>query len=272
MHKRHYAQRQHIIHSLNALCYQLHALSFFLSPSVWSLALRIISQLQCAKPRDIDATRSLRFFYAMLLLFNGPTLWNHATQGAAEGRAIVLDFVGMAYVPSKAQLIVLDLLIVFLQLLLTTIAYETSVWYTSSASAEDTLLPDTISPLPSSLPSPITSSPPPTPTNSSMRDEESNTTKMGSRTGVPQYVLDLRLRPIIARLRSPVPPPPSANSDSLLPLPNTTSWPLPAGMRMLMRGAGGRTREAGSATVAGVASAERTERERPIPGAMQSLD
>lgn len=29
------------------------------------------------------------------MLFNVPSLWFHATQGAAEGRAIVLDFVGL---------------------------------------------------------------------------------------------------------------------------------------------------------------------------------
>lgn len=37
----------------------------------------------------------MRFFFTMVLFFNVPIFWTHATQGAAEGRALVLDFIGM---------------------------------------------------------------------------------------------------------------------------------------------------------------------------------
>lgn len=112
MHKRFHAQRQHIVHSvrtqelqhdsqlkkilqLDTLLYQLHTLSFFLSPSIWIYIVRILSQFQYSKPRELDPSRSLRFFYSMVLLFNLPSLWKHFTRGEAGGRVIILDFIGM---------------------------------------------------------------------------------------------------------------------------------------------------------------------------------
>jgi hypothetical protein len=75
--------------------YQLHTLSFFLSPSIWIYIVRILSQFQYSKPRELDPSRSLRFFYSMVLLFNLPSLWKHSTRGEVGGRAIILDFIGM---------------------------------------------------------------------------------------------------------------------------------------------------------------------------------
>lgn len=95
MHRRHHAQRQHIIHSLDTTLYQLHTLSFFLSPSLWSYLCRIFAQFQCSKPRDLDATRSLRFFFVIVFTLNLPSLWLHALHRPGEGRSIILDFIGM---------------------------------------------------------------------------------------------------------------------------------------------------------------------------------
>lgn len=112
MHRRHHAQRQHIIHSvrflinfsspsltnlykLDTTLYQLHTLSFFLSPSLWGYLCRIFAQFQCSKPRDLDATRSLRFFFVIVFTLNLPSLWLHAFHRAGEGRSIILDFIGM---------------------------------------------------------------------------------------------------------------------------------------------------------------------------------
>ncbi|KAF8219927.1 hypothetical protein L208DRAFT_1426969 [Tricholoma matsutake] len=246
MHKRYHTQRQHIIHSFDALLYQLHTLSFILSPSIWSFVCRLVSQVQCSKPRDLDATasRSLRFFFFNILFFNAPSLWYHATQGAAEGRAVVLDFVGLAYVPSKLQLLRLDVFIIFLQMVLTTIAYEASLFESSAEpDTHDMLLPIPDSPMLSPAPLSESTSRYSTPLSAIISEH----TKSYFPTSASQYVIDLRIAPIIARLRNPPPPPRAATSDTSLPLPNTTPWHFPRGMRMLMRGS--QTRREGGGTV-----------------------
>jgi len=216
MHRRYHAQRQHIIHSLDALLYQLHTLSFFLSPAIWTFVLRILSQYQCTNPRDFDSTRSLRFFFLLLIFLNAATFWTHATQGAAEGKAVVLDFIGMASAPSKAQLLMLDFFIIFLQMLLTTIAYETSILQDSP----DADIGGNV-PLISSFPS--TPLPTTTPTRPKLYTTDPSS----------PYIVDLQLSPIIAQLRHPPPPVArNATQDSVLPMPNTT--PLPLGMSLLL--------------------------------------
>jgi len=149
-----------------------------------------------------------------------------------EGRAIVLDFIGLAYVPTSLQLLSLDLLIIFLQLVLTTIAYETSLLQSNmNADTPDMLLPDSFTTSPMNLLSIHTA--PENPQEGMPLLLESG--KETSFNASP-YIVDLRLRPILLRLRDP---PPSIartqNSNSYLPLPNTSPWPLPSGMRMLMR-------------------------------------
>ncbi|KAJ3517251.1 hypothetical protein NLJ89_g625 [Agrocybe chaxingu] len=260
MHKRFHVQRQHIIHSLDTLLYQLHTLSFFLSPSLWIYVCRIIAQFQCIRPRELDANRSLRFFYFTVIILNVPSLWNHSTKGASEGRAIILDFIGMAHTPSKAQLFLLDISIVFLQLVLTTIAYETSVYYTSAQlEPEDFLLPDPPTPFSIPLFRLPTEAPPESPIYPPSPSPQSKT--VSSAHSLP-YVLDLRFNAIMTRLRTPPPPPPVPSSDSFLPLPNTTPWRLP-GLRMLLR-TGRQIR-----TTRGTPSTTPTDRQR-VPGAMEA--
>ncbi|KLO15387.1 hypothetical protein SCHPADRAFT_871150 [Schizopora paradoxa] len=132
---RHHAQRKHIIHSLNSLLYQLHTLSFFLAPSIIAYLCRCGTQFQFAKPRDLDGKRSLRFWFVIILLVNMGSVWSHATEGAPEGKTIVLDFVGMGRKPSKAQLLWLDFTIILLECILSTIAFETSL---ANAMPDDT--------------------------------------------------------------------------------------------------------------------------------------
>ncbi|KAJ7924886.1 hypothetical protein B0H13DRAFT_1976538 [Mycena leptocephala] len=214
MHKRLRAQQKHIIQSLDILLYQLHVLAFFLSPSIWTLIFRLLSQSQCSKPRELDTAWSLRAFFALLVSLNIITVWNHATSGASDSKTVILDFIGLAYTPSKFRLLSLDIFIVFLQMVLATIAYETS-FAKDNDNATDAVLsvPDASSIAvpgrPKSYPTPRTSTP---------------------------FVIDLRFRAVIARLRNPLPPPPSGNGNlDGLPLPNTTPWPLPAmGLRMLL--------------------------------------
>jgi hypothetical protein len=112
MSKRFYAQRQHIISSvrlmlllpeeifynflkLDILLYQLQALSFFLSPSLFLSFCRLVAQFICSKPRELDPERALRFFYVICLFLSLPSLCIHLVRGVVEGRAIILDFIGM---------------------------------------------------------------------------------------------------------------------------------------------------------------------------------
>ncbi|KAH6910374.1 hypothetical protein BKA70DRAFT_1272902 [Coprinopsis sp. MPI-PUGE-AT-0042] len=246
MPKRFYAQRQHLVFSLDALLYQLHVVAFFLSPSVWELILRLISQFHCGRPKDVDLTHSLRFFYTIIFLTNLPLVWTHSIYGASEGRAVILDFVGMAYIPSKLQLVVHDITTILLQWILITLSYETALSAANSDSPDTLLEPDpstTDLPLPSSLPTPITSrSTSPEPSSQLRKSLQRPTTPPP--TNVPPEILDLRFSAVIARLRNP---PPAVNPRSQsegsfsLPLPITAGLPLPAGMRMLMRAQARRT-------------------------------
>ncbi|KAF7315607.1 DUF1746 domain-containing protein [Mycena indigotica] len=209
MNKRRYAQRKHIVQSFDNLLYQLHVLGFFNSNVVGdpfpltTLLIRCLAQSQCSKPRDQDPAWSLRIFFGILLGLHGLIMWNHATAPASD-RVVILDFIGTAFVPSKVRLITFDLFIMFLQMLLTIITYETSL----------------------------------------MREEprpDPHSENVGKPH--PPYALDLHFSSVVARLRTPPTPAMIRNlpADGL-PLPNTTPWPLPAvGLRVLLGVPPGRT-------------------------------
>ncbi|GBE80984.1 hypothetical protein SCP_0307070 [Sparassis crispa] len=236
----HHAQRQHIIYSLDALVYQLHTLSFLLSPSIWAYLCRVSSQFQFSRPRTLDSSRTLRFWYLVIVFFNIGSVWSHAAQGAAHGRSVILDFVGLAYTPSKAHLLFLDFLIIFLNMLLVTIAFETSLSSAMPPNTPDPLLPS------------ITTSPMPL-----LEETPKN-------VDTP-YVINIRLSTLFYRLRYPPPPPPphDSSTEDLLPLPITTSWQTRSALGLLSRARQARTQirdaaiararpadtEAGSSTV-----------------------
>ncbi|KAF8630662.1 hypothetical protein AX15_002810 [Amanita polypyramis BW_CC] len=221
-----HAQRQHIIASLDALLYQLDTLAFFFAPSLLPYLCRLLAQSQCSKPKDDDTSHSLRFYLILIVLLNLPSLWYHFTRSSFEDRAVVLDFVGLAYAPSKLQLITLDALIIFLQILLATIAYETALSVNTSE-------PDIFAPLPPS-------------SRAEAKDIHS------------QYVIDMRFRPFLSRLRNP---PPIRQSPSL-PLPNTAPWSLPTGMGLALMRAGRRMRTGGNNRPGG--------RDRRFPGTLDN--
>lgn len=210
MHRRHDAQRQNIIDSLDHLIFQLYCLSFFLAPALLPLFFRVFSHY-----REASCKLSLRAWFILLCLSNLPSFWSHARDGAAEGRAIVLDFVGMGHVPSKLHLLLLDVFIVVLQMVLATISHEKSLHASSPSASPDTLLP---TPMASTPPLPFTSS-------------EEDVPKNGGHE--PAWVVDLRIRHIISRLREPAPS--RSEAYSMLPLPNTTPLPIPLHLRAIMR-------------------------------------
>ncbi|KAF5354942.1 hypothetical protein D9756_005349 [Leucocoprinus leucothites] len=245
---RYYAQRQHLVHSLDSLIRQLSTLSFLLSPSVFIYLSRLLVQLQCV---PFDPSHPLRFFYVLILFCNAVALWIHAIQGASEGRALVIDFIGLSYTPSRIQLLSLDLFIAFLQLLIATLAYETQLYYRSTdADALDVLLPE------ASIPStPLTSGYSPLamdfrPSSPSDPDTPETSITKDSRKNPTSCIIDLQFSQVISRLRNPPPPVPQRD-ESLLPLPNTTALPLPASLRMIMRANARARRERGSANTGG---------------------
>lgn len=92
---------------------------------------------------------------------------------------------------------------------------------------------------------------------------------MSPKNAVP-IVVDFRVTAIMRHFRHPPPPPRSTSIDPVLPLPNTTPWPLPAGMRMLMR-ASRQIRVAGGAGTSTGPPAD-GGREPTVPGAMNTRD
>ncbi|KAJ3802982.1 hypothetical protein GGU11DRAFT_763430 [Lentinula aff. detonsa] len=253
---RYYAQRKHIIQALDALLYQLFCFSFYLSPSMFNLFLRLSAQLVCATTRELSPTMSLGSFFFFPLFSNSFSLWNHATMGSTEGRAAVLDFVGLAYAPSKFQLLFVDFSIVFLELLLTIISFEIHTPESGTADSYDYLLPTPASPIPPLIPS------------RSLETSFANQKAFESPNSEPQYIVDIRFSSIRARLRNtPAISRTSNSQDTLIPFPNTTSWPIP--MSLLMRAAGRRRQTTAERAVAPSRDTGQEDRgNRTVPGGM----
>ncbi|KAI0762080.1 hypothetical protein BD413DRAFT_585377 [Trametes elegans] len=226
-----HAQRKHIIQSLNSLLYQLHTISFLLSPRLWAYFCRVLVQFQFVRPREIDSQRSLRFWFFCILSSNAPALYAHAAKNPASGRTLILDFVGNNGVPPRALLLFLDFAIMFFQAILTAVAYETSLTRDMPADTPDPLQPV---PIPSTPISPLP-----------IDDTDVKPLDSALHEDGTEYIIDLRLRPLLQRLRHPpsVPPPPQPRiSEDLLPLPNTTSFQLAQSLRLLRASARRRER------------------------------
>ncbi|KAF8510573.1 hypothetical protein BU17DRAFT_77661 [Hysterangium stoloniferum] len=235
---RQHAQRRHIIRSIDRLCYQLFVLSFLQAPSLLQLVARSTSQFQLSRPRDFDGDRSLRFWVFILCCANTGSLLNHITYHASEvasRKGLILDFIGMANLPSKTELLTLDCLIIFLQLIVLCISYETSLSLALPPDHPDPLSPDDI--------------------QSTGIDLESSSKLDSSRS-----VLHLRFRPTMRRILDPPPLIPRANSSDL-PLPNTTPFIFPSTFRTRSRAQG--RREATMNEGEG-----RTAPERVVPGGL----
>jgi len=216
---------------------------------VFIYLLRLVVQLQCGPSGEFDPSYPLRFFYGLILFCSTVVLWIHAVRGASEGRGLIIDFIGLcellahvpsvlhlntawpAYVPSRIQLLSLDLFIIVLQLLTATVGYETQLYFKSAgADTPDVLLPE--DPTSSTSLSPLAASFQ-TLSTSDSDTPETNLRKV-SRRNSALCIIDLRLSAVISRLRNPLPPIRQGN-DTLLPLPNTTALRIPASLRMILR-------------------------------------
>ncbi|KAH8988036.1 hypothetical protein EDB92DRAFT_1873472 [Lactarius akahatsu] len=198
MHIRYATQRQHIVDSLDALLYQLHALSFLLAPSIVTLFVRAAGQFQLSHPREFGPQRTLRFRFMLIFLFNAGSFWNHVIPNAPHSRSVVLDFVGMAFTPPRTQLLLLDLLIIVLSVVVTTVAPP-------SAATLDL-----------------------TPATSAAAHTYADPLDRGDDDDSGVLVLDLRPSLLLRHMRSPPPPPPD---DA--PLPNGAT--VVEGLRVLLQ-------------------------------------
>ncbi|KAK0460992.1 uncharacterized protein EV420DRAFT_1746434 [Desarmillaria tabescens] len=193
----------------------LHALSFFLSPSIWALFCRYFMQQQCVRPRDFDThtPRSLGVWLGLITVINAFSVYPHATEGASQGRTVILDFIGLNYVPSKLQLLSLDLFIMCLQMLLVFIAYEIHV--IENTNSVDTLLP---------IPSPSDSPTLPLSTSAAESFDAPEPSKARTSTSCP-HVMEITFSQFLRRLRE-TPPNNQTNRRDGLPMPNLTPWSL----------------------------------------------
>jgi len=138
MNKKHLlAQRLHVVHSLERLLHTLHTLSHLLTPSLWLLLVRTITVSGDPDPK----MRSLRFWFGLVAVANLGIIHDLVT-GAfwkgemAGGSGAILDFIGNDPRPSRIYLSLLDITILWLQLLLVYTAYEAQLMtipHTSSA-------------------------------------------------------------------------------------------------------------------------------------------
>jgi hypothetical protein len=160
----------------------------------------------------------------MAFFFNLPSIWDHALFGAAKGPSLILDFVGLrkmtfmftrtfltlvaAYQPSRLHLLLLDLVITMSSLVLVTISYEHSLPAANASEA----------------------------TTNALGPHEPSENGDPFKAEASPYVVDLRLGPIIDRIRNPAPPQTGERArEELLPLPNTMPAELRHSLRMLMR-------------------------------------
>ncbi|KAH8996544.1 hypothetical protein EDB86DRAFT_2919222 [Lactarius hatsudake] len=243
MHIRYATQRQHIVDSLDALLYQLHALSFLLAPSIVTLFVRAAGQFQLSHPREFGPRRTLRFRFMLIFLFNAGSFWNHLIPNAPHSRSVVLDFVGMAFTPPRTQLLLLDLLIIVLSVVVTTVAYETTYAraVTKAAIRASLDLTPATSPAAHTYADPLD-------------------------RGDDVVVLDLRPSLLLRHMRSPPPPPPD---DA--PLPNGAT--VVEGLRVLLQAqrsfrARQQTPPADDAETQTGERVRERERERRVPGGM----
>lgn len=239
--------------------------------------LRLSAQLVCATTRELSPTMSLGSFFFFPLFSNSFSVWNHATVGPTEGRAVVLDFVGLgvfsfmvvshsnsypeplAYAPTKFQLLFVDFSIIFMQVLLTIISFEMHTSDSSTADSNDYLLPAPTSPIP----------PPLLPASISLETTFANQKAFETPNNEPQYILDIRVSSIFARLRNtPAMSRTSNSQDTLIPFPNTTSWPIP--ITMLMRTAGRRRQMATERATAPSRDTGEDRDSRTVPGGMNT--
>jgi hypothetical protein len=207
----------------------------------------------------------------LIFLFNVGSVWNHVISSAPLSKSVVLDFVGMgtfappltlffysykryttAFTPPRTQLLLLDLLIIALSVIVTTVAYETAYARAVTKAAIRATLDLT-------------------PTAPSPAQTYFDPLDLGGGNGndddPDDMVLNLRASLLLRHVRRPPAPPPD---DA--PLPNGAT--IVEGLRVLLQAQRSfRARQqtppaAGGGDDEAQMPAEERERERRVPGGM----
>jgi hypothetical protein len=148
------------------------------------------------------------------------------------------------------HLLLLDVLILVFLLLLETLAYEKSLQQSSSIISEVLLQHPLV----------------PTPSLSYSDEDEQPKPSRSERT----YIVDLRLAPLIDRIRQPAPEVVEQPIEAL-PLPNTTNIPvIPLRIQAFMRTRGRPSQPEHGSTASNVQ--EQIETEQRLPGSMGTED
>ncbi|KAG9118297.1 hypothetical protein FRC07_007255 [Ceratobasidium sp. 392] len=122
-----HAQRNHLIQSLDRLCYVYITYSYLVNPSLTSLIARLVAQYRITVLKDVQPSHSPRFHFAVLLFISAGPLSRHLWP-SSPGSGVLLDFVGRATPPQYAQGLLTDLTLLVFQLIQLAIAYETTCW------------------------------------------------------------------------------------------------------------------------------------------------
>ncbi|KAG8695494.1 hypothetical protein FRC08_007740 [Ceratobasidium sp. 394] len=122
-----HAQRNHLIQSLDRLCYVYITYSYLVNPSLTSLIARLVAQYRITVLKDVQPAHSPRFHLIVLLVISAGPLSRHIFS-SSQGSGVLLDFVGRATPAQRAQGLLTDILLLVFQLVQLAIAYETTCW------------------------------------------------------------------------------------------------------------------------------------------------
>ncbi|KAG8741179.1 hypothetical protein FRC10_003224 [Ceratobasidium sp. 414] len=122
-----HAQRNHLIQSLDRLCYVYITYSYLVNPSLTSLIARLVAQYRITVLKDVQPAHSPRFHLVVLLIISAGPLSRHIF-ASSQGSGVLLDFVGRATPAQRTQGILTDALLLVCQLVQLAIAYETTCW------------------------------------------------------------------------------------------------------------------------------------------------
>ncbi|KAF8602538.1 hypothetical protein BDV93DRAFT_607379 [Ceratobasidium sp. AG-I] len=122
-----HAQRSHLVQSLDRLCYVYITYSYLISPSLLSLAARLLAQYRITVLKDVQPAHSLRFHLVILFCISiGPL--SKDLFAPTPGSGVLLDFVGRSTPSQRLQGLATDILLIICQLVQLTIAYESARW------------------------------------------------------------------------------------------------------------------------------------------------
>jgi len=118
-------QLHDICQSLDTVLFSAFVQIYIWDGSLLALVLRSVSQIQFGVPIHLHPDRSLRFFGISCLVLNALSTLVHCLGPVRPNRkGLLLDLIGQEYVPNRAQVLLLDLIICAVQLLFVVLSYD----------------------------------------------------------------------------------------------------------------------------------------------------